>query len=112
MCVLAEKGLVSIGVPQGSILGPLLFVLLVNDLSQSVSYSEVNMYADDTELHYSDESLPILQHKLQLDLDSSLTKWLSVNRLKINVSKSASMLIGPPQKLRDNSLSLIFADEL
>ena len=61
---LSNWGMVSTGVPQGSILGPLLFILFVNDLSLSVTHSQVNMYADDTELHYSDKSLPTLQLRL------------------------------------------------
>ena len=49
--ILSEWGEVSVGVPQGSILGLLLFSVYVNDLPTVVRHSQLNMYADDTELH-------------------------------------------------------------
>ena len=54
---LSNWGAVSIGVPQGSILGPLLFALFINDLSVVVKYSLLDLYADDTEMHCSHSDL-------------------------------------------------------
>jgi len=49
---LSSRGMVTVGVPQGSILGPLLFFLYVNDFPAAIKEVDVNLYADDTELHY------------------------------------------------------------
>ena len=54
---LSAWGSVRVGVPQGSILGPLLFSIFVNDLPSVVNYAQLNMYADDTELHCCGEDL-------------------------------------------------------
>ena len=66
---------VSIGVPQGSILGPLLFALYVNDLPSVVSHCFLDLYADDTEIHCSDSDLQTVENCLQSDLTSVAT-WL------------------------------------
>ena len=55
--------------PQGSILGPLLFSIFVNDLPAIVEHADVNMYADDTELHCCGENLQHVQDNFQPDLN-------------------------------------------
>ena len=83
---LSEWGVVSVGVPQGSILGPLLFSIYVNNLPTVVRHSQLNMFADDTELHLSGRDLSSVQQDFQCDLDA-IQAWLCVNRLQLNVSK-------------------------
>ena len=66
---LSSEGPITVGVPQGSILGPLLFSIYVNDLPNVVSTSDINMFADDTELHYCHGDLPTVECALQADLE-------------------------------------------
>ena len=65
---LSAWGSVRVGVPQGSILGPLLFSIFVNDLPSVVDHAQINMYADDTKLHCCGEDLQCVQNDLQSDL--------------------------------------------
>ena len=88
------------GVPQGCILGPVLFSIFVNDLPAVVEHSSINMYADDTELHCSVDKLQNVQNDLQSDL-FRVQGWLQANRLQLNVTKSVIMLLGSWQKLRN-----------
>lgn len=78
---------VKIGVPQGSVLGPILFSIFINDLEKVVKKSNILMYADDTVLYNVD---PLA---LQSDL-LNLKKWCSYNRLTINTSKTKWMCFG------------------
>ena len=57
---LSHWGHVSIGVPQGSILGPLLFALYINDLPSGVKYSILDLCADDAKLHYGHSDVHII----------------------------------------------------
>ncbi len=86
---------VSICVPQGSILGPLLFLLFLNDLPTVIESCETNMYADDTEIDSA--SQPAGPEELENNLNSGLCKiseYFNINRLSLNVPKCEFMLIG------------------
>ena len=87
---------VNIGVPQGSILGLLLFIIYVNDLPNCLNSFEISMYADNTVLYYSSESVTSIEAKLNDDL-LNVHKWFTDNLLTLNEKKSKFMLIGGQQ---------------
>ena len=75
------------GVPQGTILGPLLFLIYINDLPDCLSFSTPRMYADDTHITYAGSDLPLIRSSLSHDLEK-LSKWLVSNRLTLNATKT------------------------
>ena len=81
---------VSIGVPQGSCLGPFLLLVYINDLPKVIEYCTVAMYTDDTGLYLRGASLAQLNETINKDLES-LDHWLNGNKLSINVVKTVSM---------------------
>lgn len=92
--VQSEYRLITHGVPQGSVLGPLLFIIFVNDLPNSVSQSTVDIYADDTTLSTSAvvSDLPAIQQRLQDDINK-IADWTSYNKMVLNASKTKSLLV-------------------
>ena len=90
---------INCGVPQGSYLGPLLFLIYINDLPFSLEKAHVSMYADDTTISHSSKSLAALQHDLNCDL-SNLQDWLHGNKLSLNVIKTQSLIIGSGPNIR------------
>ena len=82
-----EPRIISCGVPQGSILGSLLFLIYINDLPICQLLSKVRMYADDTSLTYSSQNSDELSQALTQDL-AVLKIWLDTNRLSLKVIKT------------------------
>ena len=93
------------GVPQGTILGPLLFLIYINDLPNCLSFCQPRMYADNTHTTYASADLHSMQSSLNRDL-SNIHKWLLCNKLTLNSTKTEFMLIGSRQKLSTLSESL------
>ena len=89
---------ITCGIPQGSILGPLLFTIYINDLPSCNLFSKPRMYADDTTLTTSAEDPCVLEHKMNYDMNL-IQSWLSANILTLNVKKTKYMLIGSQFKL-------------
>ena len=90
---------VSCGVPQGSNLGPLLFLIYINDLPNCLSVAFPNMFADDTNIIVVGDSLTELKNKINLDLEN-LHRWLVANRLILSVAKTEFMVFGSHQRVR------------
>ena len=89
---------ITCGVPQGSILGPLLFLLYINDLPCSLHFSTPRMYADDTNITTSGSSLNNIIYSVDRDL-ISIRDWLLANKLSLNVSKTEQLFIASDSNL-------------
>ena len=90
-------------VPQGSSLSPLLFLLCINDMPESLNYSTPSLYADDTEIYASSNDCVDLVPKVNNDLEN-IRKWMIKNKLQIHSSKSKHMFIASTYNLK-NKLS-------
>ena len=92
--VFSDPALVTCGVPQGSILGPLLFLLYVNDIPQSVE-CELLLYADDTCLIFQHKKVEVIENSLNKDF-ANLCDWFVDNRLSIHLGedKTKTILFG------------------
>ena len=104
MCEIAQTvsstAVITCGVPQGSNLGPLLFLIYVNDLPNCLSFSNASLFADDTNLTTSGISAEVVQSQLNEDLEK-VHRWLLANKLTLNIEKTEYMLIGSRQRLND-----------
>ena len=90
---------ISTGVPQGSILGPLLFLIFINDMPNVIKHGKISMYADDTTLYVSDKDVNVISKKLTEDI-RAITTWLRMNKLFLNIDKTNIMLVGSSSRLR------------
>jgi hypothetical protein len=75
------------GIPQGSVLGPLLFLIYVNDIGNSVPDAKVKPFADDTNLYVSHKYIDTLSDKVNCDI-GLLCQWFVANELSLNVSEN------------------------
>ena len=104
-CSLFKVCSLGCGVPQATILGPLLFFIYISDLPNCLSFCQPRMYADDTHITYASADLYSMQSSLNRDL-TNIYKWLLCNKLTLNSTKTEFMLIGSRQKLSTLSESL------
>ena len=98
-----EYCVVKCGVPQGSILGPLLFLLYVNDLKNASSVLDPIMFADDTNLFYTHSNIQKLFSTMNEEL-ASINQWFTSNKLSLNAKKTKCSCFHKPSKKDDISL--------
>ena len=97
--VLSDSSTIKCRIPQGSILGPLLFIIYINDLPSCDLYSKARMYADDTSLtvaHFDNNTLEQLMNHDFLEIHS----WLITNKLSLNVIKAKYMIVASQYRIK------------
>ena len=94
---------VTCGIPQGSCLGPLLFIIYLNDLEECLQFSRASIYADDTSLTIASSNSVKLVDDAHREL-LNISEWMRVNKLSPNPKKTEFMVIGHPLKTRSLDL--------
>ena len=95
---LSNTAPVTNGVPHGSNLGPLLFLVYINDLPNCLTSASPRIFADDTNITFATSTMADLDNAVNLEL-RNLQRWLTTNRLSLNIAKTGFMVIGSNQRI-------------
>lgn len=106
---ISEKEYTPYGVPQGSVLGPLLFLLYINDITKASNKFNFFLFADDTNLLYANKNLKTLEKVVNEEL-IRVSDWLIANKLTLNIQKSNYVIFRPYQKKLTSKLQIKIFD--
>ena len=98
------------GVPQGSVLGPMLFLIFINDMPLYINEAYTKIYADDTTVHTSHKDQTVVQVKLQ-NSSTDFKSWCILHKMFVNLTKTSSMSIGSRQNLSNSDDLFIVIDD-
>lgn len=100
---------ITCGVPQGSVLGPKLFIMYINDICRVSNILKFILFADDTNIFCSGDNLQQLLNAIANEM-IKLKRWFDVNKLSLNIAKTKIMLFGnyikPEIELKINNISI------
>ena len=96
---------ITYGVPQGSVLDPILFLLYINDLHSEIKFCKVHHFADDTNLFFLTNSIKKLNKLIDIDL-KNLSDWLNANKISLNVKKTETITFKSRRKKYEGVIKL------
>ena len=93
------------GVPQGSALGPLLFLLYINEIYNSSKDLDFRRFADDTSILFANKNIDFIERVVNVQL-AKVAEWLLANNLSLNISKSNFRIISPKKVIKTINVSI------
>ena len=97
--VLSSKQTISCGDPQGSVLGPLLFLLFINDIHRSSEILSFILFADDTNIFCSNNNIHALANTVNEEL-KNISDWLKASKLPLNIKKTQLLIFKAKNKTK------------